>query len=186
MDRPPDIDRELAARARRGDLAAYADLVRRHEDMAFRVAWLVCRSATEAEEATQEGFIKAYAALGRLREGAAFRPWLLQIVANQARNRVRAAGRRSHYEELAAVAASRDAVPSPEAVAVGDDRKRRLLAAVEALPDHERVIVACRYLLELTEAETAQVLDLPVGTVKSRLSRGVARLRSWIEETDRD
>lgn len=185
MDRPPGIDRELAARARKGDLAAYSQLVRRYEQLAFRVAWLVCRSSSEAEDAAQDAFIKAYRALDRFREDGEFRPWLLRIVANEARNRSRSAGRRSHYESLAA-AAREDAVPSPETAAVAGERRERLLGAVDALPEHERVIVACRYLLELTEAETAEVLGVPPGTVKSRLSRAMSRLRTTLTEVDHD
>ena len=185
MDRPPATDRELAAGARWGDLAAYAELVERYERLAFRVAWLICRSSVEAEDAAQEGFIKAFRALGRLRQGAEFRPWLLQIIANQARNRVRSARRRNRYETLAAVD-SADAVPSAEAAAVADDERRRLLAAVEGLPERERMIVACRYLLELTEAETAAIAGIPRGTVKSRLSRAMSRLRAELTEAERD
>lgn len=185
MDRPPEIDRELAAKARRGDLAAYTQLVRRYETLAFRVAWLVCRSSAEAEDAAQDGFIKAYGALGSLREGAEFRPWLLQIVANEARNRVRSAVRRARYETLAA-AGSADAVPSPEAAAVEHDERQQLLAAVDGLPERERVIVACRFLLELTEAETAAVAGVPKGTVKSRLARAMGRLRTELAEVERD
>lgn len=180
VDRPPHNDVELAARARRGDLAAYSELVRRYRDVAFRVAWLVCASSADAEDAAQEAFIRAYEALPRLREGAPFRPWLLTIVANQARNRRRAQGRRTHYELRAAVAVSGDAVPSPETAALADDRRRRLLAAVDALPEHERIVVGCRYLLELSEGETAAVVGIPAGTVKSRLARAMARLRETL------
>ncbi len=185
MDRPPETDRKLAARARLGDLAAYAELVRRYEQLAYRVAWLVCRSAAEAEDAAQEGFIKAYRAMGRLREGAEFRPWLLQIVANQARNRARSAIRRARYETLAAVD-SVGAVPSPEAAAVEHELQQSLLAAVDRLPERERLIVACRYLLELSEAETASIAGVPPGTVKSRLARAMGRLRAVLEEVERD
>ncbi len=184
MDRPPDSDADLAARAREGDRAAYSELVRRYEQLAFRVAWLVCRSSHEAEDAAQDGFIKAYRALRRFREGAEFRPWLLQIVANQARNRVRSVVRRRHYESLAAVG-STGAVPPAEAAAVADDQRQRLLVALDRLPERERVIVACRYLLELSEAETAAVARVPRGTVKSRLARAMGRLRADLE-VDRD
>ncbi len=178
MDRPPDTTEiELAARARHGDLVAYAELVRRNQTIAFRVAWLLSASAAEAEDAAQEAFIKAYEALPRLREGAPFRPWLLAIVANQARNRRRAAGRRNRYESTAALAVSGDAVPSPEAAALAHDRRARLHTAVADLPEHERIVVSCRYFLELSEAETSGVLGIPAGTVKSRLSRALARLR---------
>jgi RNA polymerase sigma-70 factor (ECF subfamily) len=181
VDRPPHDDVELAASARRGDLAAYSELVRRYREIAFRVAWLLCASTADAEDAAQEAFIRAYEALPRLREGAPFRPWLLTIVANQARNRRRAEGRRTHHELRAAVVVPGDAVPSPETAALAADRGRRLMTAVDGLPEHERVVVACRYLLELSEAETAAVMGIPPGTVKSRLSRAMARLRETVD-----
>ena len=69
--------------------------MREHQDVAFRAAYLVTGSAAEAEDAAQEGFVKAWQALGRFREGAPFRPWLLAIVVNEARNRRRHAGRQA-------------------------------------------------------------------------------------------
>src|SRR5215210_9428067 len=92
--RPPDEQR-LLERARRGDAAAYEELVRAHQQTAFRTACLLSGSAADAEEAAQDGFLKAWRALPRFRAGAPFRPWLLAIVANEARNRRRAAGRRA-------------------------------------------------------------------------------------------
>jgi DNA-directed RNA polymerase specialized sigma24 family protein len=75
-DRPPR-EAELVDRAKRGELDAYEDLVRLHQTIAFRTAWVITRSHADAEEAAQDGFVKAHAALGRFREGAPFRPWLL-------------------------------------------------------------------------------------------------------------
>ena len=85
---------ELIARAKRGDAAAYEELVRMYQGIAFRTAWLVAGNAADAEEAAQDGFVKAYRALWHFRTGAPFKPWLLRIVTNEARNRRRAAGRR--------------------------------------------------------------------------------------------
>ena len=85
---------ELIARAKRGDAAAYEELVRTYQGIAFRTAWLVAGNAADAEEAAQDGFVKAYRALWRFRAGAPFKPWLLRIVTNEAHNRRRAAGRR--------------------------------------------------------------------------------------------
>jgi RNA polymerase sigma-70 factor, ECF subfamily len=185
-DRPPD-DAELAVRASTGDHAAYAQLVDRHGAVAFRVAYLVAGSATAAEEATQEALVKAYLALGRFRPSFEFRPWLLAIVANEARNQRRSAGRRLFYETRAALQdASGDAVPSPEAAAAAAETRRTLLAAVNELPPGERLVVGLRYFLELSEEETAAVAGIPRGTVKSRLSRALGRLRAAItEEADR-
>src|SRR5204862_2800115 len=82
-------------RALGGDASAYAELVREHQQVAFRAAFLVTGSAADAENAAQEGFVKAWRALDRFRRGAPFRPWLLAIVVNEARNRRRQAGRQA-------------------------------------------------------------------------------------------
>ncbi|HEX2232745.1 MAG TPA: sigma factor, partial [Thermoleophilaceae bacterium] len=100
-DRPLD-ESELIARAKRGDLRAYEEIVERHQTIAFRTAWLITGSAADAEEAAQDAFVKAHAALGRFRERAPFRPWLMRIVANEARNRRTAAGRRERLTLRAA------------------------------------------------------------------------------------
>lgn len=184
VDRPLD-EAGLVERARRGDLDAWETLVRTHQGIAFRTAYLLAGNAADAEEAAQDGFVKAYRALGRFRRGAPLRPWLLRIVANEARNRRRSASRR---ERLALRAAHEDrpgdAVPSPEAALLARESHERLLAAVEALPEEHRDAVACRYLLELSEEETAAALGIRKGTVKSRLSRALARLRETLGEEE--
>ena len=164
-------------RARRGEVAAYEEIVRRHETIAFRTAWLITGSAADAEEAAQDAFVKAHAALGRFRPGAPLRPWLLAIVANEARNRAATARRR---ERLALrVAEERrpgGAVPSPEAALLDSEQRAALLEAVARLSDADRLAIGCRYFLELSEAETAAALGCARGTVKSRLSRALRRL----------
>src|SRR4029453_695230 len=90
----PLEDVELARLARDGDLQAYAELVERYREVAFRTAWLITRSSAEAEDAAQEAFVKAFYALDRFRAGEAFRPWVLRIVSNEAKNRRRSVGRR--------------------------------------------------------------------------------------------
>ena len=156
--------------------------MRAHQGIAFRTAFLIARDPSDAEEAAQDGFVKAYRALGRFRRGAPFRPWLLQIVANEARNRRRSAGRRANLAlRLADEARPGDAVPSPEAELLSGDRRAELLAAVEGLREEERLVVSCRFFLGLSEDETAQTLGLKVGTVKSRTSRALAQLREEVE-----
>jgi RNA polymerase sigma-70 factor (ECF subfamily) len=185
VSRPP-TEPELVERARGGDAAAFAALVRDHEEIAFRTAYLITRNAADAEDATQLALTKAWRALPRFRRGAPLRPWLLAIVANEARNRRRAEGRR---EGLALRAAhelpSGDAAPSPEGRALAADRRARLLAALERLGDDDRLVLSCRYLLDLGEAETAEVLSLRRGTVKSRTSRALDRLRELVAEDGR-
>src|SRR5215211_4293920 len=134
VDRPLD-EAELVERARRGDLEAWETLVRTYQGIAFRTAYLLAGNAADAEEAAQDGFVKAHRALGRFRRGAALKPWLLRIVANEARNRRRSAARR------------------------------------------ERLT-----LREASEEETAAALGSRKGTVKSRLSRALERLRETVEE----
>jgi RNA polymerase sigma-70 factor, ECF subfamily len=183
-DRPLD-ERSLVARAKRGDVAAYEKLVQIHQTIAFRTAWLITGSEADAEEAAQDAFLKAYRALGRFREGAPLRPWLLKIVSNEARNRRAASGRRERLW-LRAVEERRegDAVPSPEAALLDAERRAELLAAIVRLREEDSAVIACRHLLELSEAETASALGWRRGTVKSRLARALGRLRRELEDPD--
>jgi RNA polymerase sigma factor (sigma-70 family) len=177
VSRPP-TESELVERARRGDEDAYEELVRAHQGIAFRTAYVVAGNASDGEEAAQEGFVKAYRALGRFRAGSPFRPWLLRIVANEARNRRRSAGRRAALSlRAAAEESSGDAAPSPEGVLLAGEERKQLLAAINGLREEERLVIACRYFLELTEEETAAALDVRLGTVKSRTSRALEHLR---------
>ena len=181
----PLTEEELLARAKGGDEEAYEQLVRMHQGIAFRTAYLIAGNAADAEEAALDGFVKAHRALGRFRPGAPFRPWLLRIVANEARNRRRSAGRRAALVLRATeLAASGDAAPSPEAALLSSERRDELLAAVNRLFEKDRLVIACRYFLELSEEETAATLGLRRGTVKSRLSRALARLRAELGEDD--
>jgi len=174
-------DDALVERARRGDAGAYGVLVERYQDLAFRIAYIILKDKAEAEDAAQEAFIKAYYALPRFRAGAPFRPWLLQIVANRARNQRRAGGRRDALALRAAAderPSSEDAAPSLEEGALAEERRVTLLHAVGGLGDEDRLIVAYRYFFELSESEMATALGCARGTVKSRLSRALGRLRT--------
>ena len=144
MEGRPLEERELVLRAQRGDDGAFAELVRAHQEIAFRVAYLITGSSADAEDAVQDGALKAWRALGRFRVGEPWRPWLLSIVANEARNRRRSAGRRAQLALRASrEQASGDAAPfpgssTPEAAALAEDERRRLLAALESLPEEAR------------------------------------------------
>ncbi len=173
----------LVERARAGDVAAYEQLVVRYQDLAVRTAWVVTGAAGEAEDAAQEAFVKAHLALGGFRAGAPFRPWLLQIVVNEARNRRKSAGRRASLTLRAAALHRVDSEPSPEAASLAGERNQALLDAINHLREEERLVVACRYFLGFSEAETAETLRCPRGTVKSRLSRALGRLRNELSVT---
>jgi len=166
----------LVERARRGDPDAFETLVLAYQSLAFRTAFLIAGDAADAEEAAQDGFVKAHRALGRFRSGEPFRPWLLTIVANEARNRRRARGRRT---ALALRAGPLSDAPGedPEEAVLATERRQRLLTAVERLRHDDRDVLACRYFLDLSETETAAALGIARGTVKSRTHRALARLQ---------
>jgi RNA polymerase sigma factor (sigma-70 family) len=175
----PGDDSALVHRAQEGDVDAYAALLAAHRDAARRLAAVV-GGAGDADEVAQDAFVKAWYALPSFRDGAAFRPWLLRIVVNEARNRRRAAGRRAGHELRFAAdraMAAGETAPSPEAAVLVAESRRSVLAALDALPDRQRDVVACRHLLGLSEQETAAVLGLAPGTVKSRTSRALRRMQ---------
>jgi RNA polymerase sigma-70 factor (ECF subfamily) len=156
---------------------AYGELVRRHQRAAVRVAAMAAGDAADAEDAAQEAFVRAYRALGGFRAGQPFRPWLLRIVANTARNGRRSARRR---QGVALRAAALAVVPgdSPAELAVGHEDRRRLLDALQSLRPDDRLILAYRWFEQLSEAEMATALGCRPGTVKSRLARAMDRLRA--------
>jgi len=143
----------------------------------MRTAYLVAPEA-DAADAVQDAFVKAYGALARFRAGAPIRPWLLRIVANEARNRRRSADRRAGLALRASFATPRDVVaPSPESAVLAGETRGQLLVALGRLRDEEREVIGARYFLGLSEAETAESLAIPAGTVKSRTARALGHLR---------
>ena len=174
----PLTEAELVERAKRGDQDAYGDLVHAYQGIAFRTAYLLTGSAAEAEDAAQDAFVKAYYALGRFRTRRGASP-LAPADRRQRGSEQPPLGRPAHAPRAARrggpALGGRGPVPR------GQPHRERaagaLLAAVNALPDEQREVVACRYFLELCEEETAETLGLRKGTVKSRLSRGLDRLR---------
>lgn len=173
--RPPDTD--LVRRATLGDDDAIRQIVTSHQDIAFRTAYLITRSEEDARDAIQDGFIKAFRALGRFDPARPLRPWLLQIIANEARNRTRSTRRRVALELRITREPSGDATPTPEAAALAAEMRTELLEAVNRLPEDQRLVVGLRYFAGLSEEETASVLGVRTGTVKSRHSRALGRLR---------
>jgi RNA polymerase sigma-70 factor (ECF subfamily) len=174
----------LVDAARRGDAPAYLALVRPHHADALRLATVITGSRADAEDVVQEALVKAHAAMDRFRPGSPFRPWLLRVVANEAKNRRRAGHRRAaateRYARLAVVGSAGEA-PDPEALALARVRAEALWRAVGALDERDRLVLAYRYFADLSEAETAEALGCRPGTVKSRLSRALSRLRDRLD-----
>jgi RNA polymerase sigma-70 factor (ECF subfamily) len=150
-------------------------LVSRYQAVVVRAA-LFAGAGDNAEDAAQDAFVAAWQALPRFAVGAAFRPWIVTIVTNGVRNRHRSQRRREAILERYWAAAYEPAGDSVDAAMAGDTR-RLLLTAISRLPVRHQTVVAYRYLLQLSEAETAAALGWPVGTVKSSLSRAMTRLR---------
>lgn len=141
-------------------------------------------AAGDAEDVVQDAFMKAYSALDRFRPGSPFRPWLLRIVANEARNAHRATGRRAAREQRAWEQSEPLLLARPDDPAdalLSGERQAELVRGLAQLTPPLRQVVTCRYLLDLDEVETAAVLGLPRGTVKSRLHRALAKLREVLD-----
>ncbi len=167
---------------RGGDRDAYAELVRRHAPVAVRTAALLGAGA-DADDVVQEAFVKAYGALARFRDDAAFRPWLLRIVANETSNLHRSAGRRAARERSSWQRTEpllSGAVDDPAAAVLSQERRAELVRGLSQLSEAHRQVVTCRYLLDLDEGETATVLGWPKGTVKSRLHRALRQLATTL------
>jgi RNA polymerase sigma-70 factor (ECF subfamily) len=189
--RDPDERRDpretaLVRRARDGDSDAFGELVTMHQEAAFRVAHLLAGDPADAEEAAQEGFVRAWSSLGRFRDDAPFRPWLLAIVGNEARNRRRSRTRREGLLARASALVRRGHEDAPDLAVVLAEARAEVRSALAVLAPRERQVIACRYLLDLSEAETAAALDIPTGTVKSRLHRGLGRLRDELDPARRE
>jgi RNA polymerase sigma-70 factor (ECF subfamily) len=172
-------DETLIAAAQSGDPGAFEELVRRHQEAAFRAAYLVLRDADEAEDAAQEGFVKAYRALNRFKRGLEFRPWLLRIVVNQSLTMLRSRRRGSSATERLAVRRQPPTQTIDETV-IDRERARLVWAALDSLREQERVVVYLRYFLNLPERELAEYLGCAPGTVKSRLHRSLRKLRDVV------
>jgi RNA polymerase sigma factor (sigma-70 family) len=162
------------ARARDGDLDAFEALVARYGALAYRTA-VTLGAAEDAEDVVQDAFVNAFRKLRGFRGDAPFRLWLMRIVVNETKNLHRS----RHRREGLALRIRHDPEPvvDPEEEALAAERRETLLTALRGLPDKDRMVLSCRYLLDLGEAETALVLGWPRGSVKSRTSRALARLR---------
>lgn len=173
----------LVLRAQAGELNAFNLLVLKHQDAAYSLALRFLGSSQAAEDVTQEAFLRAYRGLDRF-HGTKFRAWLLSIVANAARDELRRQRRRpSQSLDAARDDPDRadidppDSGPSPEASALQGELRHLLEAALRELPDDWRLVVVMADVHGLSYDEIAQATGVPVGTVKSRLSRARGRLR---------
>ena len=188
---PPEVpldDEEFVTRAQAGDREAYEFLVARHTASAYRTAVLL-GAGSDAEDVIQEAFVKAYRKLSRYRGDSSFRSWLLAIVANETRNLHRSRDRRLGLVLRAARVSPASEVAEDDAVGsvLAGERRAALVRALRLLPTRDREVIVCRYFLDLSEDETVTMLGWPRGTVKSRTSRALVKLRGLLatEEVSR-
>jgi RNA polymerase sigma factor (sigma-70 family) len=169
----------LVQRAANGDAAAWEPLVLEHQQAVFRLAYLFLGDADDAEDIAQETFLRGWDHLKRFDPTRPLRPWLLRIAANLSRNRRRSAGRylaaltRAFREQLKETLPDEKSVQNTEA--------DHLWKAVQHLDHPDQQIIYLRYFLDLSVAETAETLQVAEGTVKSRLSRALEKLRNIID-----
>jgi RNA polymerase sigma factor (sigma-70 family) len=175
------LEQEYISQAQHGDTSAYENLVRQYQDMVFRLAYLLLGDAGDAEDAAQETFIRAYRNLSTFDNTRPFRPWLLSITANVARNRRRSIGRYFAALQRLVIITPHEAA-NAEAESIQQWEAKMLWKAVQALNTIDQEVIYLRYFMELSVSETADVLKVEQGTVKSRLSRALSRLRSVIQQ----
>jgi RNA polymerase sigma-70 factor (ECF subfamily) len=172
---------DVIQRALQGDETAYQMIIDEHREAVFRLAYLLLGDSDDAEDVAQETFIRALRYLRRYDPERALRPWLLRITANLARNRRRSLGRYWAALQRFAGQVPLESAITPEAQSALAAEAHALWRAVRRLNHADQEIVYMRYFLELSVAETADALNLPSGTVKSRLHRALKRLREVIE-----
>ncbi|WP_162941423.1 RNA polymerase sigma factor [Desertimonas flava] len=172
-------------RARAGDTEAYGELVARHRPSALRVATIVLGSPADAEDVVQQAVERMWPAVAALDPHRGFRSWFLRGVANTARNHRRSRWRRARAELRLAERASGPVVEDPEGAAVSAAERAVVVAALNRLDREARLVIALRYFEQLSEREMADVLGCAPGTVKSRLSRAMTRLRAELADGGR-
>lgn len=182
-----DDDERLIRAAQRGDLDAFNQLVDRHQRTVFNVCLRLLRDVALAEDATQDTFLRAWSAIDRF-HGGAVRPWLLRIATNRAYDLLRAKARRPTDSldlelEDAAPPWTSHASPteSPDAFAVRTELSVALEQALATLPDDQRLAIILTDVHGYGYDEAATITGVPIGTVKSRVSRGRARLRDELK-----
>ena len=179
----------LVERCRRGDSAAFGQLVVSCQDRVFNTCWRMCGNRADAEDLTQEAFVKAFQSIGRFDGRSRFYTWVFRIAVNlaiSARRKDRRAVVSSLDEVRDASGQERSASPvqrlasrdgSPELLACGREQAAIVMQALEGLDGEHRAVVILRDLESLGYDEIAEILDIPPGTVKSRLHRARVALR---------
>ena len=179
-----DDEQDAVRRCQAGDAGAFALIVERYGSLLYGTAVLMLRDRTEAEDAVQDAFVDGWRGLGTFDVTRPLRPWLLRVLVNQVlkRQRRKALPAAAAGDERLIGLASGDA--GPERLAERAWEHRAMAGALAALPADAAQVVVLRFFSELSTAEVAQVLDVPEGTVKSRLHRALRALRDELAGSD--
>ena len=171
-----------------GDELAIGALIRRYQNYVYRLCYLVMRTEQDAEDMTQETFVRAFQALPRfeIREGISFEAWLYRIAVNRCRSRMR----RKWYQTLPwpspAPRITADLTTQPEQLVMQDERRKEILAAINTLGEKHRLVVILRYYAGFSNEEIAQTLGIPSGTVRSRLHTARQRLKALLVDAEQN
>lgn len=190
----PEREAKWVRRAQKGDTGAFEHLVVAHQRYAYNLAVRGLGDPQEAEDVTQEAFLRAWQALPRFRGGARFATWLYRMIINLCYNRLPAL--RRQMEALQAEEVLEDLSPDsdqnlyalaqltldPQEVALMNERRKLILRQMEALPESYRLIAMLRFRFECSYEEIANILDIPVGTVKTGIYRARRQLREALGE----
>ena len=179
-DIDPRNDRELVYAARDGDVQAFDALFYRYKDGIFRLGLAITKDPSHAEEIVVDTFTRAHRALARLEPEGSLRPWLYRVAINLSYNRRPRKGIVLSTIEDVTEQVMESPARSPSSLAELAETRRMVLAAVETLGPKHKIVVVLHYLNGLNLAEIAQVVDCPVGTVKSRLHYALRRLRTHL------
>jgi RNA polymerase sigma-70 factor (ECF subfamily) len=177
----------LIRRCQRGDPLAIEVLIRRYQNYVFRLCYLVMRNEQDAEDMTQETFVRAFRALPRfeIREGTSFEAWLYRVAVNACRSRMR----RRWYQVLPwpdpAPQMAGEPEEQPERRVIRGEERDQMLTAIDNLGDKHRLVIILRYYGGLSNEEIAQALGIPCGTVRSRLHVARRRLRDLLIEDEK-
>ena len=179
----PGEESDRLLESQQGNAAAFGQIVRCYQRAVHRVAYALTRNAGDADDITQDTFLRAWKAIGRFRVGEPLYPWLARIAMNASFSLMRSRKRRPEValEPLVETGAQWASGSDPVEDAAASERDERLASAYSALSEEHRAVLALRVVEDLSYDEIARALDVPVGTVMSRLSRARAELRSRLK-----
>jgi RNA polymerase sigma-70 factor (ECF subfamily) len=178
-------EKALIERCKRGDLAAFNDLVRKYEKQVYNFSYRLTGNYDDANDVAQDAFLRVFNAIGTFRGDSSFSTWLFRITTNvflDERKKAKAHPQTSldEYLELGESSVARqieDPSPTPEAVLEESERTQLLQEAVNGLPEYQRAMVTLYHSQQKSYEEIAEIMDLPIGTVKSRLNRARLALK---------